>query len=787
MSDWLFGGPFADARCAVGVAYDDSGFERVTLPHTVVPLSWRDWEPAAWQRQWCYRQWFDAPTDGQRVFVDVDGALHAAEVYVNGQLAGVQRGGYLAFSHEVTGLLRPGRNLLAIALDSRWLPIPPNGHPDGPGTVDYFQPGGISRGVSLRSEPETFLSEVYARPVDVLDPVRRRLDVTCSVNALGNYRGRLTVSLQRDGVVVATGSAEASGSVAASGSVGSVRASGFEVGVTLDALGNISLWSPESPVLYDVIARLETADGVSERTVRIGFREARFEVDGFWLNDSRVELFGLNRHQIFPWTGMAMPDRVQRRDAQILREEFNCTMVRCAHYPQSPAFLDACDELGLLVFEEIPGWAYVGDSAWQELMVADVERMIRRDRNRPSVVVWGVRVNESGNHPALYRRTQELAKRLDPDRATSGAMLVDHYSTDDFDQDVFAYNDYAHDENGARLLPPLAGIPFLVTEAIGSLAGPHFYRRTDPPDILARQAFLHAQVHHQAGLDDRYLGVLGWQAFDYDSQTGHVDHRLKCNGVADTFRIPKPGAAVYQAQVSPTQRPVIAPTFPWDTRLTGPQSIHTNCTHLELTLTPASTARPVASSSAVAPDSSAASTPPSTAESPTAPASTRARASSAGPAVVRIVVEPDGEQFGGLAYPPCFVQLDQDPAIFPDLRIDGYLDGHRVITRLFSADRNTDRLDLTPDDQELVADGTDMTRMVLRATDRHGNTRPSATGPVTLRLTGPAQLAGPTTVLLETTGGAMAVWVRTQTTPGVIQLTADHPTLGQATATITST
>ncbi|HEY3508332.1 MAG TPA: glycoside hydrolase family 2 TIM barrel-domain containing protein [Kribbella sp.] len=703
MDEWRFGRLTDEA--AVTPAYDDSGFEAVTLPHTVVPLSWRDWEADSWEGRWCYRRWVDVPDDARRVFVDVDGALHAASVYVNGQLAGSQQGGYLAHAHEVTSLVRPGGNLIAVVLDTRWLPIPPNGHPDGHGAVDYYQPGGLSRSVNLRFEPDTFISDLYARPVDVLDPAARRLEVTCS---LDGEPQQVNVELRTaDGRSIAAGSGSR---------------------LTLRDL-DVQLWSPDFPTLYDVVARLGNG---SERTVRIGFREARFEVDGFYLNGERVELFGLNRHQIFPWTGMAMPDRVQRRDAEILRNELNCTMVRCAHYPQSPAFLDACDELGLLVFEEIPGWQYVGDAAWQELVVADVERMIRRDRNRPSVVVWGVRVNESANYPDLYRRTQEAAKALDPDRATSGAMLASEYSTDDFHQDVFAYNDYAHDEAGATLLEPLPGIPYLVTEAIGSLAGPHFYRRTDPQEVQARQAFLHAQVHRQAAVDDRYLGVVAWQAFDYDSENGWVDHRLKCNGVADTFRIPKLGAAIYQAQVAPSRRPVVAPAFYWDDAAPDELMICSNCEALEVFLD--------------------------------------------GERVATVL--PDTEGFGGLPYPPSFL-THPGPG---ELRVDGYVAGHLVISRSFSS--TPDHLQLVADDAEIVADSTDLTRVVLQATDAHGNLLP-ATGAVAFDLDGPGQLVGETTFPLESNGGAVAVWVRASR-PGLLTLTATHSALGSAAVTVTA-
>ena len=106
---------------------------------------------------------------------------------------------------------------------------------------------------------------------------------------------------------------------------------------------------------------------IDQYDTRIGFREARFTPEGFHLNGKHLKLRGLNRHQTFPFVGQAMPARVQRRDAWILKKELKCNIVRTSHYPQSPHFLDACDELGLLVFEEIPGWQHIGDQGWKDL------------------------------------------------------------------------------------------------------------------------------------------------------------------------------------------------------------------------------------------------------------------------------------------------------------------------------------------------------------------------------------------------------------------------------------
>ena len=154
--------------------------------------------------------------------------------------------------------------------------------------------------------------------------------------------------------------------------------------------------------------------------VSTGFRQAVFQPDGFYLNGKRLEIFGLNRHQLFPYLGMAAGARLQRRDAEILKNELNCNMVRCSHYPQSPHFLDACDELGLMVWEEPPGWAYVGDAAFEQIVLQNVHDMVVRDRNRPSVIVWATRLNETASVAGPVRADPAAGVRPRRDPADHG-------------------------------------------------------------------------------------------------------------------------------------------------------------------------------------------------------------------------------------------------------------------------------------------------------------------------------------------------------------------------------
>jgi beta-galactosidase len=735
-TNWLFGS-YVDGGAAPG--FDDSDLSTVSLPHTVVPLSWRNWDPTTWERIWLYRRHFDAPDDlgGMRVFLDFDGALTGSTVTLNGHQSPAHLGGYLPFSAEITGQLQPKANVLAVQLDSRYnLDVPPDRPAPSVSTdVDFWQPGGLYRDVSLRIVPAAFIADVFAKPVDVLDPAKRAVQVDCTIDAATLPKNAAVTIELRDGAHRISSTTVAVDQDTVTG--------------TLTGLEHVTLWDLDNPYLYDVVVTLSIGGkAVHDYRSRIGFREATFGLHGFTLNGKRVQLFGLNRHQFFPFAGGAMPARVQRRDAEILRTELNCNVVRCSHYPQSEAFLDACDEFGLMVWEEAPGWGYLGDDAWKQLVIRDVGDMIRRDRNHPSVIIWGARLNETDDDVSLYTETQNLAHSLDDSRPTVGAMAGRH-DTPNYEQDVFSQNDYSSStgpdgKKQPELMPPRTDRPYMISETVGTLSGPAIYfRRIDTQDVQQGQATALARVHNIAASDDRYCGVIAWSGYDYCSGSGNIFQEVKYTGVVDLFRIPKPGAAIYQSQVDPKSKPVIQPAFYWDFGATSPITtlssamICSNLDRLEIYVGGSHFA----------------------------------------------TATPDTTNYGHLAYPPSFVDFSK--AVAGDLRIDGYLGSRRVASRAFSADSTKDRLILSIDDTELVGDGSDASRVTFRAVDRFGQPRPYVSGAVTLSVRGPAILIGDNPFPFADTGGAGAVWLRTlRDTPGTITVTASHPTLGKASATL---
>ena len=280
----------------------------------------------------------------------------------------------------------------------------------------------------------------------------------------------------------------------------------------------------------------------------MGFRDVEFEKNGFFLNGKKLKLRGLNRHQSYPYVGYAMPKSMQEMDAEVLKYELGLNLVRTSHYPQSQHFVNRCDEIGLLVFTEIPGWQYIGDEKWQEQAVRNVEEMVLQYRNHPSIILWGVRINESADNDELYTKTNEAAHRLDPTRQTGG---VRNFRRSHLLEDVYTYNDFIH--NGK--LPgcePKGNITsdrskgYMITEY-----GGHMFptKSFDCEEHRVEHALRHARVLDAVASHRDIAGSCGWCMADYNTHRdfGSGD-RICYHGVTDMFRNHKLAAAVYSSQ-----------------------------------------------------------------------------------------------------------------------------------------------------------------------------------------------------------------------------------------------
>jgi len=707
-------------------AVPDSRFEPVTLPHTNIVLPHHNFDNAEYQFISTYRRRFTPPRleAGQRLLVAFEGAMLASTVWLNGARLGEYRGGFTPFAFDLTDHLVPGENLLTVHLDSRErTDIPPYGF-----VVDYLTFGGLYREAALRVVDACHIERVFVHTHDVLtDQPRVVVETTLrSLDAAPRQWSLRAELLTTDGARLA----EAEESALVPPGTLTVRHELAPPGA------DIRRWTLDDPALYTLRVTLRDDGADMDRLdTRFGLREARFAPDGFYLNGQRLPLIGLNRHQTYPYLGAAAPARLQRRDAEIVKWELGCNLVRTSHYPQSRHFLDRCDEIGLLVFEEIPGWQHIGDDDWKQLSLDYLRAMIERDRNRPAIVLWGVRINESADDEAFYRATNALARQLDPTRQTGG---VRYFQDSQFLEDVFTYNDFSN-----TVVAP-QHTPHLVTEFNG-----HMFptKSWDQEERAVEHALRHARIQdRQIGMPD-VTGAIGWCAFDYNThqEFGSGD-RICYHGVMDIFRLPKYAAYFYGSQIDPAQRVVLQAATVWSMgdRSGGgvdPLVVFSNCDEIEVYV---------------------------------------------GETRIGCFL-PDRATFPHLPHAPFVIPMPQQHLTWgrtlPDLRLVGYLNGQPATEQRIAAGGLPHALALAVDDAALVADGADMTRVAFRIVDRFGNRLPYAHQVVTLAVDGPADLIGENPFALA--GGQGALYLRAQREPGTVRIRATTPRLPAAEVTVT--
>ena len=518
---WKYSPSFSEEMTAA--RYDDSKFQTVDIPHANKELPLNYFDEKSYQFVSCYRKSFDLKkSKGMRYILHFEGASVYSRVYLNDKFLGEYKGAYNGFSFDITDVAKSKGNVLVVELDStERKEIPPFGN-----VVDYLVYGGIYREVWIEEVSDVYIDNAFVRTLNVLhDKKILDIDVTLSESASGN----LTFTLLDGDKVLGEKTTAFKGSV--------INAKW--------AVTDVDLWDIDNPKLYTINIKMDDADEIS---VRFGFRECRFKQDGFYLNGKKIKIRGLNRHQSYPYVGYAMPENVQKADADLLKYELGVNLVRTSHYPNSVHFLDRCDEIGLLVFTEMPSWQYLGEGEWRDICLDNVRRMVLRDRNHPSVILWGVRVNEGLDCDEFYTQTNALARELDNTRQTGGVrnMPFSHLL-----EDVYTMNDFIHSGGAINLLPPAFAsgslkAPYLVTEHNGHMFPTKSF---DKEGVRAEHALRHTRVLNSAYGNKRTSGAIGWCMADYNTHKdfGSGD-RICYHGVTDMFRVPKMGAAVYRSQ-----------------------------------------------------------------------------------------------------------------------------------------------------------------------------------------------------------------------------------------------
>jgi len=362
-----------------------------------------------------YRRTFRVPDawHGRRIVLHFEAVNYRAQVWLNGQLLGEHADGFLPFAFEITDTaIFDGENLLVVAVD--------NAHHAGdvPGMhVGWRGYGGILREVTLSTTDRLFLDElqITAAPSESGGQFACRLGIRNTRTLPVTATVEVTIY---DAQHTSVAQVETAAGDIAPGETAQVTVTGIIVGATN--------WSPATPVLYHAVARLKLGDTVIDcRETRFGFRRIDATPAGLRLNGQPIFLTGFNRHEDSPHTAMAVDVETTRRDLEMMQDA-GANFVRLCHYPHHPAELALCDELGLLVFAEIPLYFWNDEDEGRRTNAARVasagrqlEAMIARDFNHPSVIFWSVS-NETNEYvPEVAEGNQALirrAKTLDPTR-----------------------------------------------------------------------------------------------------------------------------------------------------------------------------------------------------------------------------------------------------------------------------------------------------------------------------------------------------------------------------------
>jgi beta-galactosidase len=511
--DWKF--KLGDPEGAYWISdFDDSNWASVHLPHTLelasLNLNGHDntKKQETFHREvgW-YRRDITVDDINKKTFIEFEGAHQVTDLWVNGKHVGQHSvGGYTPFHFDITSFIEPGKNQITVLVDNRIREdVPPD-----PGPFDYIKFGGLYRDVyQVTTERvrttfnwEGFNNGVYFTTPSV-DPVNLNATLDIKSHVINETQDETRVTLisriidENDMVVLAL-----ENEAMVDAGKGHLFA---QIGALED---DVRLWSPDDPYLY----RLNTSvyqNGILIDAVecKVGLR--KFEQhprEGFLLNGQPIELIGANRHQHYGYIGDAMPNSLHRKDVEQFKQ-LGFNVIRTAHYPQDNALIEACDELGLLVYEEAPTWIAIGNKAWFNNLENAARTMVRNHRNHPSVVIWGAGINHRGYVPGMHLAVkQEDPTRLTASQSSRWTGWQTSGLTDIYGQMVY---------------------------------GPVAWNRHEPMLAMEGREGLKSVADNKR--DPLLTGIIAWNAHDYYTfhpANGRWPQKVRPGGIMSIFRHP---------------------------------------------------------------------------------------------------------------------------------------------------------------------------------------------------------------------------------------------------------
>ncbi len=732
--------------------YNDSSWYYVTTPHNPprdsnippVPDPARPvWGSYSYEGVSWYRKHFTIDsfyqTQGRKIFIEFEAANTVADVWINGTKLTTHYGGYLPFTVDITNYANFGttENVIAVKVNNTYNADVP------PGESGWFNWPGIYRDVWMHITDKLHVTDavdankIAGGGIFVTYPdvnvsqahVQIKTNVKNEYGAAKNCTVK-TYLLDADNQIVDTNAMSDTNSIA----------SGANCTFTQTAkVSNPCLWHPDHPYLYTVSTEVYDDNTlVDTYPTRIGIRKINFtKAGGFKINGETLRFMGANRMQDYPYVGYAMSNYEQRRDAVQLKEAgFQC--IRTAHYPQDPAFMEACDELGLMVMDSIPGFQNWGNSTFQSRSYQNMRDMIRRDRNHPCVIVWELSLNETSGMTSTYAsQAMSIGHAEYPGDQCFVAGWKFGWPSESVIYDIFIAtpNANARTYNGV--------LPLIISEygdyEYGGTSSVH--RATwlsggySGEVAMLQQAWNHQEgLHLNRGLSNMCGDEL-WVGFDYGPYP---------QGVIDKLRVPKFSHYFFRSQRDPNliipgidSGPMVYIANYWTSTSPHDVNVYSNCEQVKLYINN----------------------------------------------VLQGTRTPNtGYPNSNLLHPPfSFTGLTWAAG---ELKAEGYIGGNLVATHIVRTPGTASSIVVSFDASELVADGSDIIFAYASIVDANGTVVSSNSSYITFNVTGPATLVSPSVIRAE--AGISTALLRSSTRPGQITVTATATGLSSGTANINS-
>ncbi|MTK52738.1 glycoside hydrolase family 2 TIM barrel-domain containing protein [Paludibacter sp.] len=739
-----------DVAGAEKADFKDAAWDVVSTPHTVElepaeASGCRNYQGTAW-----YRKHFtlDKAYAGKKVILYFEAVMGKCKVYLNGKLVKQHLGGYLPFSIDLleAGAVPGQKCVVAVSTDNSDDKTYPPGKSQK--TLDFLYHGGIYRDIWL----------VVKNQINISDPNEAGKVAGGGVFVhYGEINDKLAdvfidtdVQNQSDGaksVRVETVLRDPQGNVVAKTVSGvSLRKGESKQVKQAVKVKNPVLWTPDEPLLYHVESRVISGKAsLDGGMTRIGIRKAEFRgVDGFYLNGKPYEkLIGGNRHQDFAYVGNAVPNSQQWRDAKKLRDA-GCRIIRSAHYPQDPSFMDACDELGLFVIVPTPGWQFWNkDPEFANLVYSDIRNMIRRDRNHTSVLMWEPILNETPFPLDFSLNAYKITKEEYPYPGRYDAADLNSKGVKDNFEVVYGW---PRDTGTVK--------QSIFTREWGEYVDDWYAHNT--PNRAARawgegpqliQAMHLAKIYNEmCDAPTQFVGGCQWHPFDH--QRGyHPDPYW--GGIMDNFRQYKYSYYMFRSQIDPKKphpladiKPVLYIASEISPFSSPDVTVFTNCDEVRLIRYERDT-----------------------------------------------LVQKAPKALRGMPHPPVtfknaydFYDMRQYPYVQKNwqrvsFKAEGLIDGKVVVTETKMPSRRSTQIRLRIDNegQQLTADGSDFACIIAEVTDDQGNVRRLAKEQILFSVEGEGEIIGDASIQANprvVEFGSAPVLIRSTTKAGKIKVTA---------------